>query len=159
MDLRARTLLAHAEGGYREWGVSGALRVAPGAAGRGLSLSLTPAWGADAGGTDRLWSARDAVALAPTNGGNDPQARLEAEIGYGFAALGDGLTGTPYAGFGYSGTDRRYRLGWRLARADDSGAFAFSLEVNRREAANPESGSGAGSKPEHGIGLRLTARW
>ena len=39
MDLKARTLLAHAESGYREWGVSGALRVAPGARGRGLSLT------------------------------------------------------------------------------------------------------------------------
>ncbi len=48
-------------------------------AGRGLSLSLTPAWGADSGGTDRLWSASEAVALAPANDGANPQARLEAE--------------------------------------------------------------------------------
>ena len=50
MDLKARTLLAHPESGHREWGVSGALRIAPGASGRGLSLSLTPAYGADPAG-------------------------------------------------------------------------------------------------------------
>ena len=66
MDLKARTLVAHAESGYREWGVSGAVKLQPGGAGRGLSFSLLPAFGADAGG-DRLWSARDAAQLAPAN--------------------------------------------------------------------------------------------
>ena len=152
MELGARTLLAHADSGYREWGLSGALRVAPGGAGRGLSLSLTPAYGADAGGTARLWSARDALALAPANGNADPRARLEAEVGYGLPVHGDRFTGTPYAGFGYSGADRRYRLGWRLTGADDPGAFVFSLGASRREAANDD-------EPDHGIGFRLTVRW
>ena len=152
MDLKARTLLAHAESGYREWGVSGALRVAPGAQGRGLSLTLTPAYGADAGGTDRLWSARDTVALAPTNDGGDASGRLDTELGYGLAAFGDAFTGTPYAGLGVSGGNRRYRLGWRLTGAADPGAFALSLEASRRESA-------AADAPEHGIGLRLTSRW
>ena len=152
MDLKARTLLAHAESSYREWGVSGALRVAPGAQGRGLSLTLTPAYGADAGGTDRLWSARDALALAPANATAEPAARLEAEVGYGLAAFGDGFTGTPYAGFGYSDTDRRYRLGWRLTRAAGADTFQLLLEANRREAANDD-------EPEHGIGFRFTSHW
>ena len=151
-DVSARTLLTHGDGDYREWGVSGALRWTPGARGRGLSLTLTPAYGVDAGGTDRLWSARDAAALAPANGNTDPAARLEAEAGYGIAAFGDGFTGTPHAGFGYSDAERRYRLGWRLTRADDPGPFAFSLEATRRESANDE-------EPEHGIGFRLTRRW
>ena len=87
----------------------------------------------------------------PAGGNTNPAARLEAEAGYGLAAFGDGFTGTPYAGFGYSDTERRYRLGWRLTRADDPGPFAFSLEASRRESANDE-------EPKHGIGFRLTRR-
>ena len=152
MDLKARGLLAHEESGYREWGVSGALRLAPGASGRGLSLSLTPAFGADAGSADRLWSARDAAALA-ADGSADPAARMEMEVGYGLSAFDGGFTGTPYAGFGYSDTDRRYRLGWRLTRPAATGSFQFSLEASRRETAND------GAPPDHGIGFRFTSRW
>ena len=150
MDLRARTLLAHAESGYREWGLSGALRVAPGAAGRGLTLTLTPAWGVDAGETDRLWSDRQPAALSPENDGGDASGRLDAEFAYGLAAFGGAFTGTPYAGLGVSDAERRYRLGWRLTGAEDPGAFTVSLEANRRESANDDG---------HGIGLRATARW
>ena len=46
----------------------------------GSSLSLTSSWGPDSGGTDRLWSASEAVALAPaTDVAKAGQARLEAE--------------------------------------------------------------------------------
>ena len=63
----ARGLLAHEDTDYREWGASGSVRIDPGAAGRGLALSLSPAWGADLGGAERLWSARDARGLAATD--------------------------------------------------------------------------------------------
>ncbi len=152
MNLRARGLVAHAESGYEEWGVSGALQLSPGASGRGLSLSLTPAFGSDTGGADRLWSARDAAALT-ANGNADPAARLETEVGYGLAAFDGAFTGTPYAGFGYSDTERKYRLGWRLTRPAGAGAFQFSLEASRRETAD------GGAAPEHGIGFRFTSRW
>ena len=49
----------------------------------GSSAKLTPAFGADAGGTDRLRDARDAAQIAPTGGSADPAALLEAEVGYG----------------------------------------------------------------------------
>ena len=79
--------------GYREWGLGGSVRFGPGARGRGLSFSLTPAWGDTASGLDRLWE-RDAAALTAhdgaANGGaandNAPPMRLEAELGYGFGA-------------------------------------------------------------------------
>ena len=38
----------------------------------GSSATLTPAFGADAGGTDRLRGARDAAKIAPTGGSADP---------------------------------------------------------------------------------------
>ena len=46
IEGRAGTVLAHG-GDYEEWGVSGLLRLDPGAAGLGFSLSVQPAWGPD----------------------------------------------------------------------------------------------------------------
>ena len=50
VDAKVRGLIAHKDADYREWGASGAVRIDPGASGRGLSLSVTPAWGAASGG-------------------------------------------------------------------------------------------------------------
>ena len=52
LALQVHGLAAHAADGYDEWGVSGSLRLAPGAAGRGLTASLTPSYGAAPGGPE-----------------------------------------------------------------------------------------------------------
>ena len=165
MEANVRALIAHEDSKYREWGASGAVRLAPGERGRGLSFSLAPTYGAPGSGVDRLWSARDAQGLAAGSGSFDPESRLEGEIGYGLPVFGDRFTGTPNVGFGLSGAGARdYRIGWRLTSAvpGDPG-FEVSLDAVRREPANdngadPGSGSGAG-KPEHGVMLRAGIRW
>ena len=43
--------------------MSGAIRVTPSSSGRGLTLSIAPAWGRTGSATERLWSAHDARAL------------------------------------------------------------------------------------------------
>ena len=53
-EVSARALAAPADG-VREWGVSGLLRLDPGAQGRGLSLSLSPSWGEAGSGMAQLW--------------------------------------------------------------------------------------------------------
>ena len=153
MDASVRTLIAHEDSAYEEWGASGALRLAPGASGRGLSFSLAPTWGAPSSGMDRLWSARDARALAPGET-FEPERRLEGELGYGLAAFGGGFTGTPNLGFGLSDSAREVRIGWRLTPAarGDTG-FELNLDATRREAA------GGNGPPEHGVMLRGTIRW
>ena len=80
VEAKARGLVAHEEADYREWGASGSVRIEPGASARGLSLTLSPAWGAASAGAERLWSARDARGLAP-DGEFEAGSRLEAEIG------------------------------------------------------------------------------
>ena len=45
VEARARTLIAHEDSDYREWGASGAVRLAAGERGRGLSFRLAPTWG------------------------------------------------------------------------------------------------------------------
>ena len=81
LALRVHALAGHAGDGYREWGGSGSVRLEPGGSGRGLSLSLTPSWGVDPGGSERLWAMPDAHALA-ANGDADPTSRLDTEVGY-----------------------------------------------------------------------------
>ncbi len=152
-EAKARGLLAHEDSDYREWGASGSVRIDPGAMGRGLSLTLAPTWGAAASGVDRLWSLRDTGGLA-ANEEFEPQARLDAELGYGFAVLGGRFTATPYLGFGTSQGGRDYRAGWRLGAAHpDDLDLALGLEATRRESANDDRTA------EHRIGLSLTVRW
>ena len=149
MALKVHGLAAHAEDGYEEWGVSGSLRLVPGGAGRGLSASLTPSWGAEPGGSERLWMLPDAHAMAP-DGDAPLSRRLDAEVGYGMALFGGGFTGTPHVGMGLSDTARELRLGWRLAPAD-GGDFELRLDAARRDS--------EGGTPEHRIGFGVTARW
>ena len=152
-EARVRTLIAHEDSGYKEWGASGSVRLDPGERGRGLLLSLSPTWGAASSGVGRLWSARDARGLAP---GQEFEAeqRLEGELGYGMSVLGDRFTGTPNLGFGLSDTVRDYRIGWRLTSAvrGDPG-FEVNLGATRREATNDNEPA------EHGVMLRGAIRW
>ena len=94
------------------------------------------------------WGVSGSLRLAPA----DPQARFDAELGYGLALSG-GLTGTPYVGFGLSETAREARMGWRLNRAD-GGAFGVHLD-----AARSDSGIEGAPETEHRIGARFTTHW
>ena len=60
VEAKARGLLTHDDSDYTEWGASGSVRIDPGASDRDLALTLTPAWGSDTGGAERLWGLRDA---------------------------------------------------------------------------------------------------
>ena len=105
------------QGDYREWGFGGSFRLDLDAGGRGLSFSLTPAWGETPSGVARLWD-RDVAALATDDtaaNDNVPQMRLDSELGYGFGVFdGHGLL-TPYGGFTLAGEgSRRYRIGGRF---------------------------------------------
>ncbi len=154
MALKVHGLAVHAQDGYDEWGVSGQLRLVPGGnAGRGLSASLTPSWGVDPSGSERLWAEPASSGLAAANGGAEPSSRLDGEVGYGMALLGDRFTGTPNVGFGMSEAAREYRMGWRLTSAvrGDPG-LEVSLDATRREAANDNDA-------EHGVMLRSLFRW
>ena len=149
VEGKARGLLAHEDTDYREWGASGSVRIDPGAAGRGLSLTLTPAWGADSGGAERLWSARDARALA-ANDAFEPAGRFDAEVGYGLGAFGGRGLMRPFAGLSLSDAgNRTWRSGVRWRLGPD---VAFGVEGALREAGNDNAA-------EHGIGFKLTARF
>ena len=145
-----RALVAHEASGYEEWGASGAVRLQPGASGRGLSLTLNPTWGNAANDAERLWQARDASELGLAED-FEAEARLEAEFGYGFSVGGMPGVMTPYAGFTAAGSESRaVRTGARWRIAPDA---TLNLEAARSEGANDDT------PPEHRIGLEATFRW
>ena len=143
-----RGLLAHEDSDYEEWGAWGSVRVDPGTAGHGLSLTLTPTWGAASSGVEGLWSRQHTAGLG-ANDQRTPGGRLEAEVGYGLEAPGNSGLLTPYAGMALSEEDARtWRLGTRFSLGT---AFGLSLEGDRRESAN--------TAPAHGVMLRGELRW
>ena len=149
VEGKARGLVAHEDTDYREWGASASVRLDPGAAGRGLSLSLSPAWGADSGNAERLWGHAEARGLA-ANDSVEPAGRLDAEAGWGFGAFGRRGLATPFAGLALSQAgERTWRSGVRWTLGPDT---AFGVEGTLREAANDNAG-------EHGVLFKFTSRW
>ena len=144
-----RGLVAHEDGGYEEWGASASMMLAPGGAGRGLSLTVAPSWGAATSGVERLWSGGE---VAPLGRGAqyEDAAALQTELGYGMRApLGRGVV-TPYTGLTLGGDGvRTWRAGGRWKSAP---AFSVALEGSR------ESGRGD-EAPVNALVLRGAVRW
>ena len=150
IDGAVRALLAHEDDDYEEWGAWGTIRVAPGAGGQGLSLTLSPTWGAASSGVDGLWSRQTTAGLAPQGTRQAPAGRLTAEAGYGVPLFDTGVL-TPYAGTVLSdGSDRTWRVGTRLQLAD---RWAGLTELNVEGVQQASAG-------QHPVtGLRLQATW
>ena len=122
VEGQVRTLVAHEESGYEEWGMSGAIRITPSPSGRGLTLRIAPEWGRTGSAKERLWSARDASGLG-ADGVFEADSRLAVDAGYG---LGLGVL-TPYAGLTLGDAGRRTvppGLGGRWVGARHSGSKA-----------------------------------
>ena len=145
LEARGRALAVH-RSDLDEWGVSGAARLDPGAAGRGLSFRIAPSWGVNGSGVARLWE--DDAVVFPDGGVGTREsaagARLETELGYGLPAFSGAGTATPYTGF-TSAPDGggEIHVGARLglpagldldlrARHDRARGNAVELRVNAR---------------------------
>ena len=122
-------LVAHEESGYEEWGASGAIRVTPSSSGRGLTLSIAPAWGRTGSATERLWSAHDARGLGADNE-FEAAGQLAIDAGYGVGLPGNRGVLTPYAGMtlGDAGA-RTMRTGARWQLGPDT---VVGLEATRQ---------------------------
>ena len=150
LEARGRWLALHSAAGQAEHGVSVTARLLPDSAGLGLSLALSPNWGAAAAGSGELW--QDAL---PHLGGALQPATLEGTLGYGFALPGSAAgVLTPFANLGLSeDAGRRLRLGTRLeiAPAAGDGSMALEIGVERNETAE--------AAPEHRADLDLGLRY
>ena len=145
-----RTLVAHEDSAYEEWGASGAIRVTPDALGRGLSLTVAPAWGNTASKAEQLWAGQAPTGLATTDP-TLPGARLTAEFGYGMVSAADyrGIL-TPYAGLSLgNGSSQSYRTGARWQMAPET---TLALEASHAMAALSPS-------PVNAVMLRAAWRW
>ena len=93
-------------------------------------------------GRERLWSQR-----ALTGSSFDPDARLEAEVGYGLGAMRGLLT--PYTGVALSEGGESWRAGARFR-------LGPSLEVSLEASLTEPAGDG---EPSSGLVLRGSKRW
>ena len=149
LEGNVRTLVAHDDDAYEEWGASAAVRIDPGSDGRGLSLSITPTWGNTASKAEQLWATRTAEDLVG-NAEFEAEQRLDAELGYGVRGPGGWGTLTPFGGLtlsGGAGRTLRTGLRWKASQSATVG-----LEATRED--------GTGEAPgNHALMLRAAVRW
>ena len=154
-ELRARGLLTHEAGGFRDRGISGSLGFDPRPeSDRGFSFTLSQTMGASAsGGMDALLGHRHLDGLGADDAGGGLEARqLELKAGYGMGVHGGRFTATPEAGLGLSDSQREFSLGWRLGSARSGPvSMELGLEGTRRE---PTQGEAANA-----LMLNATASW
>ena len=114
--VTARTLLAHEDGGYREWGIGGSLGLSAHAGGRGLALSLSSQYGMVSSGVNAMWARQTAAGLA-NRADMDPVSQYGAELSYGLVLPWRWGLLTPYSKLDWSGDRRRaLQLGARLTQ-------------------------------------------
>ena len=106
------------------------------------------------GGADALLGRQTLADLAANDNGFESR-RLELRLGYGVPAFGDRFTSTPEMGAALSDGGREYSLGWKLGLVPGGpSSFELGIEATRKEPAND-----AGTEPEHGVRLKLDARF
>ena len=148
VEATARALLAHEDGGYEEWGLSGSLQLDPGRLGRGLSLRLASGWGLTDSSTETLWQQQTASGLA-RGPGQTPQGRIKAEWAYGLDVPRTRGLFTPYGSVEMAGGGgRTLALGWRFELGQ---SLSLRLTGERRETAL--------ARPEHGLMLQTALPW
>ena len=103
LEGHIRALMGHS-GDSKELSIGGNLRLSAGADGQGLSLSLSPGYGATGSGVEDIWK-------GGLSADTDPQARLNARVGYGLPGAIFMLT--PYGEMALGEDERNYRFGFR----------------------------------------------
>ena len=144
---RARALLGH-NGDYDEWGISGLVRIDPGADGVGLAVSIEPQWGQTTSGVQRMWEA-DAIGM--TLSGDRSPLHMNARVAYGMIALLGGRQGvlTPYTNMSLSGEgSRRLSMGGQF---NVGTSVQISMEILHDQ---PAYGGSV-----HGIMLHSSFNW
>ena len=153
LELEMREIVAHEAQDFRDRSLSAALTWDPDPdSERGPSLSLTQSVGVvhPRGGAD-VFSGGGTLFELGGNRISDRSGRLGAEFGYGLGTYGGRFVGTPYAGLGYSGAERTWRLGWRIASPKGPGSFRLTVQADRRESTDGDAGVD--------VGIHAAARW
>ena len=135
-DVSGRTLVAHQDGGFKDWGYSAGVLLEPGGGpGRGPSLNLRREFGSAAqGGVESLFTPEPMTGQA----GGMGSGRWTMEAGWGFAMSGGRLLGGPSLGAGISGTGRDYRRRLALRAAARCGTVGkTAAQLHPRHSGHP----------------------
>ena len=137
VESRGRVLVGHS-GDYKDWGLGGSIKLETGRGGRGLSLSVSPVWGATASRVDQVWSQEAAVivpAAGAGGGGRVPVQRngqMDLDIGYG-VGWGEEVLVVPYGRMTVTNSPARtWRLGSRMSVGS---GMTLNIEGVREETA------------------------
>ena len=135
VEVNARTLLAHEDTDYEEWGFSGSIMYRPRDDGRGLSMNVGSVWGAAQSGVQSLWSRQDASGLV-RGGAMEAAQRFQAELHYGFQGRKADALWVPYVGAeAAEGGAQALRMGLKLTSgAHREAGLVFGRVDNRHEA-------------------------
>ena len=148
VEVNARTLLAHEDTEYEEWGFSSSITYLPGSDGRGLSMKLGSAWGATQSGVQLLWTRQDASGLGH-GAAMDAAQRFQAELGYGLNGRKiDGLWYPYFAAEAADGGEQVLRMGLRLTSGPN---VRTGLALGQRERGR--------EAPENALQLTGMIRW
>ncbi len=146
LEARGRLLALHTATAYGEHGLSVTARVGPGAGGHGLSLALSPRWGAPTGAAEALW--RDEMPAADRPAPESTAGALDGSIAYGIALADTGVL-TPFAEVGVTDDSHRVRVGTRIGIEPDDGFRSLTVELG---AERSETGFGA---PDYQFGFEI----
>ena len=127
VEGRVRTLLDN-DGEYEKWGISGQVKLLPGADGQGFSFGLSPGYGESGSDLQALWD----HGVSDAAGGDataDYRAYLDAKIGYGVSLWGLEAVLTPY-GEMTLGSQDSYRVGMKCKSGT---RYEVTLLGERRE--------------------------
>ena len=147
VETKARALIAHEDGQYQEWGLSGSVSLDPGRLGRGLALRLSSGWGMAESNARAMWQRQTTAGIAPQQD-MAAQARFTAEAGYGLDVPWTHAVLTPYTGLEWAGQGRILRLGWRYTLGHH---LNVTLDGERRE--------DGFARAEHALMLRTSLPW
>ena len=100
VEARGHWLAAHQAQDFRERGFGVTVRLDPGADGTGLSLQVSPAWGAQSSGAGTMWNHQGMMGGGSAAGTDGDLGWLpgwtEGEVGYGMTTLGGRGLLTPF---------------------------------------------------------------
>ena len=143
LDAQGRLLTLHSADGYRERGAGVTLSVGGGAERTGLTLSMSPRWGARASSADALW--QDHVYRDVRATGGEERA-LDGRVAYG-VGVGRGRLLTPFAVYGQSQYGQRLQVGTRVGALGGMPGEPLRIEVSGERHTRP------GSPAEHRMSL------
>ncbi len=138
LEARGRVLALNSA--YSETGGSVMASYSPGADGLGLSMALTPSWGASGGGAQALLR-DDAFRTIGHLGSTRDAWSMDAQVGYGMRLQPVPGVVTPFALLGPAGAGSQMRLGVRFEGLRGTAFEVMDLDVSagridRRQAEN-----------------------